>query len=110
MQGVENLEYVEIYNPSAATVNLDGWNLEFINGSNGQPYKTISLGDGMLRPSQYLVVGDPAVGNGLPDNTIFIAIESSGNDHDFQNGSPDGVRIIGGNSIGSVSYDEPLKA
>ena len=85
MAGTENEEFVEVYNPTLAQVDLAEWSIELVNGSNGQPYKTISLASGMsIPPNGYLIVGDVAVRAALPANVVFIDIESSGNDHDIQ--------------------------
>ena len=41
----------------------------------------------------FLVVGDPGVQGLLPENTLFIPWSSRSNDHDIQNGNPDGVSL-----------------
>ncbi|MEE2789517.1 MAG: amidohydrolase family protein [Myxococcota bacterium] len=106
MTGVENQEFIEIFNPTLAPVQLANWSLELVNGTNGQAYKTIDLSPGMsIAANSYVIVGDVGVRASLPATTVFIDLVSSGNDHDIQNGPSDGLRLLQGDEvIDALSY------
>lgn len=55
--GADDLEFVEIYNPGAAPVVLDGLSLILVNGTNGMSYDSTAL-TGTLPAGGYLVVAD----------------------------------------------------
>ncbi|MEE2758101.1 MAG: amidohydrolase family protein [Myxococcota bacterium] len=106
MAGAEFREYVEIYNPGPIPLSLDTISLEFINGNNGEPYERFDLGE--VHPElpgfRYLIVGDQALEESLPAETLFIPIESRQTEHDIQNG-PDGFLLLDGDVIiDSMSY------
>ncbi|MCA9540214.1 MAG: lamin tail domain-containing protein, partial [Myxococcales bacterium] len=107
MTGVEDHEYVEIQNPGNAPIPLAGLTLGMVNGSNGQRYRTFDLNNAgaALPGGAFLVVGDPAVRDLLPPGALFLAIASANDNHDFQNGDPDGVEITrNGEILDSVVY------
>ncbi len=107
MAGVETLEFVELYNPSRLPITTANLAVVLINGGSGEPYETYDLSTPELSwaPDSFLVIGDPSVAALVPADTLFIPWESSGSDHDIQNGNPDGVRLeLNGVSIDSLSY------
>lgn len=100
MAGDETQEFVELYNGSAVAVMLDGWLLEFVNGSNNQPYLTTNLA-GVLPPGGYALVADPTVD--VPEGVLGFGLPGRG--HDIQNG-PDAVRLVDaiGEFVDGVAY------
>ncbi len=104
MGGEETQEFVELLNASPAVVNLDGWRLELVNGSNDEPYLTVNL-NGELAPGAYAVVGDPTVD--VPDGVRLFELPGAG--HDIQNG-PDGVRLMNADGrVDGMSYGRPIE-
>ena len=106
MAGAEFREYVEIYNPGPIPLSLETISLEFINGNDGEAYERFELG--AIHPElpgfRYLIVGDQALEDALPGNTLFIPIESRQTEHDIQNG-PDGFQLLDSDVvIDSMSY------
>jgi hypothetical protein len=107
MSDVEDHEFVEIFNPQPEAVSTEGWVLELMNGSNGEPYDSFNLESaGPTIPGNgYLVVGDGIVAGILPPGTLFLDVESRGNQHDIQNGNPDGARLMfNGLVMDSMAY------
>lgn len=81
-------EFVEIYNPTGASVTLDGLELVFVNGSStGEPYMVVPL-TGTLAADGYLVVANSGVTVAATATRITI------DDNSIQNGAPDGVAIF----------------
>ncbi|MEZ4433494.1 MAG: lamin tail domain-containing protein, partial [bacterium] len=97
MAGNENLEFVEIHNPGGASAALAGVRIELVNGSNNQVYKRVEL-DGLIPAGGYLVVGDAAVEARMAAGGRFVAWASANDQHDIQNGDPDGVRLMRGDT------------
>lgn len=93
-------EFVELYNPTGAAVNVTGWTVALFNGSNNREYGSVTL-TGSIAAGGYLVV----TGNGstiTPSDASF-----SGN---IQNGGPDGVALVDGplatgSLVDFVTYD-----
>ncbi|MCA9539498.1 MAG: amidohydrolase family protein, partial [Myxococcales bacterium] len=94
MSGVENLEFIEIYNPGAAALDLAHVVVELIS-DNGNVYRSYDLTDpgGRLPGFGYAVIGDPDVASLVPPDVPFRAIVPTARHHDIQNGDPDGVQI-----------------
>lgn len=94
----DSVEFVEIYNPSAAAVNLADYTLILVNGS-GTPavYRTNSLAaGGMLPAGGYLLIGAAAVTGGGIKLTPPVG---SANDQwpatdAIQNGAPDAILLV----------------
>lgn len=99
-------EFVEIYNPTAGTIDLTGIALALINGSNSQEYDSIDLSSaGSLAPGDYLVVGSISLLSTVPGSaktiTLFGAIQNGGT-------TPDGVAIVDTNNnrvLDALSYE-----
>ena len=78
----ETDEWVELFNTSAQAIDLTGWSIEFVNGTNA----TLSFsapGTAVLRfsasgaaanfqPGEYLVIGNPP---GASNNDIFVVLK-----------------------------------
>jgi hypothetical protein len=114
MGGTEDQEFVEIVNAGNAPVPLAGWRLELVNGRDGSVYAAYELDGGgaaQLAPGGYLLVADQDVA--APAGVPVIRLPSaSNNNHNIENGDPDGVRLINGANpdapVDGVSYGGPL--
>ncbi|HMQ48504.1 MAG TPA: lamin tail domain-containing protein [Saprospiraceae bacterium] len=96
----DNAEFVEIYNPCTEPMNLDRYDLVFINGSNNSIYLTVNLPNVMLAPGDYFVVCANAA------NTPNCDLQVSPSTNLIQNGDPDAVALLFGNSIAdALSYE-----
>ena len=102
MDGDERQEFVEILNAGDDPVDLAGRTLEMVNGSSNEPYLTFDLIEAgpTLAAGQFLVVADVDVE--IAPGALEIRIPDEGTDHDFQNGPPDGMRIVQADRPGEV--------
>ena len=92
-------EFVEIYNPGAAAVDLAGYRVELVNGSNGEVYGTLAV-SGELAGGGYFVIAKQAVIDSASPTLSVLLTE------DLQNG-PDAVSIVAvetGRVVDSVHY------
>ncbi len=114
MGGTEDAEFIEIYNAGNAPVNLSGWRLELVNGRDDMVYASYDLdagGAAQLAPGGYLVVADEGVA--VPAGVAVVRLPSGSNqNHNIENGDPDGVRLIdGGNPdapVDGIAYGGPM--
>ena len=98
--GSDAAEYVELYNASAGAINLSGYVLQFVNGSNGSTYDTISL------PAATLPAGDYFVICANMATTPNCDLDDGPDTNFIQNGSPDAVALLlAGNIVDTVSYE-----
>ena len=108
--GGDSAEFVEIYNGTAAPINLTGYSLVLINGSNNATYTTVDLGPaGTLASKGYLVVGAAAVT--VPAGALKLSFV--GATDQIQNGAPDGVALINktaGTLVDALSYEGAMTA
>lgn len=89
--GTDTAEFIEIFNGTAATVDLTNLAVVFVNGSNGTEYRRVDLAAaGQLLPGQFLVIA-PA---GLVVMPPALKINFAGAQDQIQNGAPDGVALI----------------
>ena len=89
--GTDATEYVEIFNPSAATISLTGKTLYLINGTNSEVYDTVDLsGAGSMAPLTYLVVA----GAGVTVPMTAKKIDPGWTSNAVQNGAPDGLALV----------------
>jgi hypothetical protein len=102
--GVDTGEFVELYNPTAGPVSLDGLRLELVDGGSGRPYATFLLDRDLhdLPSHGLLVVADPAVM--VPDGVPVVRMPATQNGN-IQNG-PDGIRLVGpSGNLDGVAYE-----
>ena len=102
--GTDIAEYIEIKNVSGASVSLDGFVIELVNGNGGGAvvYQTIPLPPFALAPGGYYVVCGNAVNVPLCDLDVMPDINL------IQNGAPDAVAIRSLTTLAivdTVSYD-----
>ncbi len=108
--GTDNAEFVEIYNGSAAAIDLTGYTLFLVNGANNAVYKTVDLGPaGTLAPGQYLVVGASSVTAAAGALKIDLGALTD----IVQNGAPDGVALVDTQAnklVDALSYEGSILA
>ena len=96
-------EFIEIYNGTGSSVNLDDYQLELVNGSGGGAsiYVTIDLPDFDLADDDYYVVCANAA------TVPFCDLDVDPDTNLIQNGGPDAValRLVTGELIDAVSYE-----
>ncbi len=96
----DTAEFIELKNTSNGSLGLDGISLELVNGSNGSIYQTIALPDVSLDAGDYFVV----CGNAA--NVVNCDLDVSPDSNLIQNGDPDGMRLVSGNTtIDALSYE-----
>jgi hypothetical protein len=99
--GTDAAEYIEIKNVSAATVDLDPYSVELVNGAGGGAivYLTIALPAFSLAPGAYYVI----CGNAA--NVPMCNLDVTPDTNLIQNGDPDAVAIrLAAAVIDTVSY------
>ena len=98
-------EFIEIFNPGRAAVDLVGYRIELVDGADDEPYLTYEP-VGQLAAGGFLVIADQEVidePNLLPAGTPTLVLTGTG----IQNG-PDGVRIVAkadGRVVDAVHYE-----
>jgi hypothetical protein len=104
----DDQEFVEVWNPTAGSVDLDSLALVFVNGADSNEYRRVDLsGGGVLTAGQYLVVGSPLVA--VPPSALKLDLPGSGI---IQNG-PDGVALVNtvtGEVLDVLSYEGEITA
>jgi len=78
-------EFLEIKNVSTSAINLDPYQLRFVNGANGLNYLTVNL------PAVELAAGDYFVVCANAANTPNCDLDVTPDTNLIQNGNPDGV-------------------
>jgi cysteine-rich repeat protein len=104
--GSDLTEFVEIWNGTAAPVDLTNLALVFINGSDSTEYQRVALAQagGPLPPGGYLVVANAAV---MVDPAALV-IRFTAASNNVQNGPGDAVGLVdlsSGTLIDALSYE-----
>jgi predicted extracellular nuclease len=86
-------EFLEIKNVSTSAINLDPYQLRFVNGANGANYLTVNL------PSVDLAGGDYYVVCANPATVANCDLDGGADTNLIQNGNPDGVVIENASGI-----------
>src|SRR6266850_1674191 len=107
----EDMEFIEIFNPSAAAVDLSTLALVLVNGQNSLEYRRANLSDAgpVLVPGAFLVIGSAGVLAALPPGTLAIQIPNN----TVQNGAPDGIALFDirtNTLIDALSYEGSIMA
>ncbi len=107
-EGLDMLEFVELYNGGVANMPLDGLVLVFYNGTTDQSYHVIDLDGFTTDASGYFLAGNaavPGVDVTFEDNTLQNGADAvalyTGNATDFPNNTP----VTQTNLIDAVVYD-----
>ena len=106
--GTDTTEFIEIYNPTAATIDMSNFAAVLVNGADNKEYTRINL-TGSLSPDSYLVIASATVQ--VDPNATLIKFGAASNN--IQNGSPDGIAIIDkstGEIIDALSYGGSMTA
>jgi hypothetical protein len=108
--GTDTTEFVEIYNPTGAAIDLTNVSLVLVNGATSTQYLALSLAPaGSLAPGGYLVVADSAaVVDAGAKRINFTTAQDS-----VQNGAPDGLALVDTSThtvIDALSYEGSITA
>ncbi len=97
----DTAEFIEIKNVSAGDIDLDGFELDFINGATTSSYRTVALPAVVLPAGEYFVVCANAA------NTPNCDLDAAPDTDLIQNGSPDAVALRDPTSalVDTVSYE-----
>ncbi|MGH3070990.1 MAG: ExeM/NucH family extracellular endonuclease [Gaiellaceae bacterium] len=97
--GTDASEFFELKNVSGATINLDAYRVELINGSTSALYLTVDL------PNVDLAAGDYFVVCANTTTTANCGQDVTPDTNLIQNGDPDGLRLmLGTTAIDALSY------
>lgn len=98
--GTDAAEFLELYNAGTASVDLDPYTVELVNGSDSAVYGTIDLPAAILAPGEYFVVcGDAR-------NVVGCDLDVEPNTNLLQNGAPDAIGLVlEGVLIDALSYE-----
>jgi len=97
----DSTEFIEIYNPNSAPVDLTGYSVVLFNGAIDNPYRTIDLA-GVLGVGAYAVIASQTF---LDTFVADLEFAFSGDTNQIQNGNPDGIGIFfGAVLIDGLSY------
>ena len=101
---MDTTEFVEIFNPTSASISLINKSLYLINGGSNSDYSFYDLDDlGSILPGQYLVVGSNSALSDTADGSLLIELTGL-----IQNGLTDGIVLIDRSNssvIDGMSYE-----
>jgi plastocyanin len=101
--GADSSEFVELMNPTEASIATAGLYLVYINGTTGLPYATVPLNElGAIEAGGYAVVGSPGALQQVP-----LGIPTMPGPFSIQNGSPDAIALVAGDPAqpGAAAWD-----
>jgi len=100
--GVDTAEFIEIFNPTSAAVDLTGYTVRLVNGANNLQYTSVVL-SGSLASGQYLVIASNATLGTINNGALEIAF--SGMQDQVQQG-PDAIGLFNGTTaVDLLSYE-----
>jgi vibriolysin len=109
--GVDTAEFVEIYNPTSATVDLGNLAVVFVSGTTNAEYLRVDL-SGSLAPGKYAVISSPTMpgadAGAAAGRFVFPATSNN-----MRNGGPNGVGILDKTTsrlVDALSYGGALVA
>jgi hypothetical protein len=98
-------EFIEIYNAGTTDVDLNGLELDLINGANNAIYTPTTALTGTLAAGQYLVLATATL-TGIDPAAMVIVLPKAGDN--IQNGAPDAILLrdtIDQVAIDAISYE-----
>ncbi len=111
-EGTDTLEFIEIFNGTASSLDLTNYSLVLVNGATNTEYLRIPLAPvSPLQAGEYLVIGSDALLATVPPAAKTIAFGAPTNN--VQNGAPDGLALIdeaGAVVIDALSYEGAITA
>ena len=105
-EGTDTGEFIELYNSSTVSIDLNGTAVVLINGANNQEYARVNL-SGSLAPAKYLVLANPNVN--VAAETVVIPMA----DNFIQNGAPDGIALYSYSNhqlLDALAYEGAISA
>jgi hypothetical protein len=101
--GTDVAEFIELFNSGTASVGMDNYTVELINGTTASSYRSISLSGFSIEASGYFVMCGNA---SLVANCDYSFTTTDGW---IQNGAPDAVGLYeNSNLLDSLSYEGTL--
>ena len=98
--GTDEAEFFELYNAGTASVDLDPYTVELVNGNGNSVYETVDLPAVTLAPGAYFVV----CGDGRNVANCDLDVDPSTNL--IQNGAPDAIGLVlDGALVDALSYE-----
>jgi hypothetical protein len=109
--GLDTAEFVELYNPTSAAVDLSALAVVFVSGTTKAEYLRVDL-SGSLAPGRYAVISSPSMAGADAGAGAgrFVFPAASNN---MRNGGPNGVGLLdkaAGRLVDALSYGGPLLA
>ncbi|WP_035608328.1 lamin tail domain-containing protein [Haloferula sp. BvORR071] len=110
--GTDTAEFVEIYNPTSAPINLANQALVFINGATASEYYRVDLAPcGSIPANGYLVIAGGGVT--VPAPSIRYTPPNWSSQDMIQNGAPDGLLLLNTSTqlaVDAFSYEGAITA
>ena len=101
--GIDTAEFIELFNTGTATIPLDNFAIELINGTTSSSYRSIDLSGFNINAEGYFVICSDATTVANCDYS-FTTSNSW-----FQNGAPDAIGLFENSAlIDSLSYEGGL--
>lgn len=98
--GSDSAEFIELFNSGSNSINLNGYQLDLVNGTTGSIYESFDLTGYSLAAGGYFIICGSA---SMVMNCNFDAAKNS---NLIQNGAPDGITLYHNNIlIDALSYE-----